>query len=57
MKIKKVDQSAGVVANVVDNLNSNSAIDALSAKMGKELSNKIGEIESILATLTTVEEA
>ena len=45
--IIKAKQSAGVVATVVDNLNSTSTIDALSAKQGKELNEKIsGIIES-----------
>ena len=39
--IIKAKQSAGVVATVVDNLNSDSATDALSAKQGKELNGKI----------------
>lgn len=39
--IIKAKQSAGVVATVVDNLNSISATDALSAKQGKELNEKI----------------
>lgn len=39
--IIKAKQSAGVVANVVDNLNSDSATDALSAKQGKVLNEKI----------------
>ena len=37
MKIRKTSQSAGVVANIVNNLNSDSAIDALSAAAGKEI--------------------
>ena len=43
MKIKKIAQSAGVVATVVDNLNSTSALDALSAKQGNVLNKKIEE--------------
>ena len=39
--IIKAKQNAGVVATVVDNLNSTSATDALSAKQGKELNQKI----------------
>lgn len=39
--IIKAKQSAGVVATVVDNLNSDSTTDALSAKQGKELNQKI----------------
>lgn len=38
--IVKAKQSAGVVANVIDNLNSTSTIDALSAKQGKILNDK-----------------
>ena len=41
MKIKKVQQSAGVTANVVNSLDSNSTIDALSAAAGKELNEKV----------------
>lgn len=37
MKIKKINQSAGVVANVTNSLNSDSSIDALSAAAGKKL--------------------
>lgn len=44
MKIRKIAQTPGVVATVVDNLNSESAIDALSAKQGKELKNLIENI-------------
>lgn len=44
MKIKKINQSAGVVANVVDNLNSISTQDALSANQGKLLNeNKVNK--------------
>lgn len=39
--IIKAKQSSGVVATVVDNLNSTSATDALSAKQGKILNDKI----------------
>ena len=39
--IIKAKQSAGVVATVVDNLESTSATDALSANMGKVLNDKI----------------
>lgn len=39
--IIKAKQNAGVVATVVDNLNSDSTTDALSAKQGKELNQKI----------------
>lgn len=44
MKIKKINQSAGVVANVIDSLTSNSTTDALSAKQGKILDEKIENI-------------
>lgn len=39
--IIKAKQSAGIVATVVDSLDSTSATDALSAKKGKELNEKI----------------
>jgi microcystin-dependent protein len=39
--IVKAKQSAGLVATVVDNLGSDSATDALSAKQGKELNNNM----------------
>lgn len=39
--IIKAKQSAGVIATVVDNLESTSATDALSANMGKKLNDKI----------------
>lgn len=39
--IIKAKQSAGVVATVVDNLESTSATDALSANMGKKLNDRI----------------
>ena len=42
--IIKARQSAGVVATVVDNLSSTSTTDALSAKQGKILNDKINEI-------------
>ena len=41
MKIRKVAQSAGLVATVVDNLESTSATDALSANQGRVLYEKI----------------
>lgn len=41
--IIKAKQSASVVATVVDNLESTSATDALSANMGKKLNDKINE--------------
>ena len=40
MKIKKIAQTPGVVATVVDNLNSISTTDALSANQGKILNDK-----------------
>lgn len=40
MKIKKVAQSAGLVATVVDNLESNSPTDGLSANQGRILNEK-----------------
>lgn len=40
MRIRKVNQTPGVVATVVDNLNSDSAVDALSAKQGKTLNER-----------------
>lgn len=42
--IIKAKQNAGVVATVVDNLESTSATDALSANMGKKLNDKITPI-------------
>ena len=45
MRIRKVNQTPGVVATVVDNLNSDSAVDALSAKQGKELKQMIDNFE------------
>ena len=39
--IVKAKQSAGLVANVIDNLNSTSEVDALSANQGKVLNDKI----------------
>lgn len=44
MKIKKISQSAGVIADVVNSLDSNSSTDALSANQGKALNEKIGVI-------------
>lgn len=41
MRIRKIKQGAGVTATVIDDLNSDSAIDALSAKQGKMLNEKI----------------
>lgn len=54
--IIKAAQSAGVVATVIDNLNSTSTTDALSANQGKVLNEKIedkGITTEILATLTS----
>lgn len=50
MKIKKISQSAGVIANVVDSLESNSSVDALSAAMGKELQNNINSVDNTVET-------
>lgn len=52
MKIKKINQSAGVIADVVNSLDSNSSIDALSANMGKQLNEKIEAIPSQEITFT-----
>ena len=41
MKIKKIAQTPGLVATVVDNSTSSSTIDALSANQGKVLNEKI----------------
>ena len=43
--IIKAKQSSGLVADVVDNLASDSATDALSAKQGKILNEKIAELD------------
>lgn len=45
--IIKAKQSAGIVATVVDGLNSTSATDALSANQGKVLNEKIGKASDI----------
>jgi len=45
--IIKAYQSAGVVATVVDNLNSNSGTDALSAKQGKILNDKLSNMITV----------
>lgn len=57
----RIAGQGGSDITVVDNLTSSDATAALSAKQGKELSAKIAELEaiigdinSILATLTTV---
>lgn len=44
MKIKKISQSAGLIADVTNSLESNSSTDALSAAAGKELKEQINEI-------------
>lgn len=48
MRIRKAAQSAGIIGNIVDNLNSTSTQDALSAQQGKILNeskiNKNGDI-------------
>lgn len=41
MKIRKTNQSAGIIGNIVDNLESESKLDALSAHMGTFLNQKI----------------
>lgn len=41
MKIRKIAQTPGLVATVVDNLTSSSTIDALSANQGRVLNEKI----------------
>ena len=41
MRIRKVNQSAGLVASVVDNLSTTSKVDALSANQGVILKNMI----------------
>lgn len=41
MKIRKIAQTPGLVATVVDNLTSTSTTDALSANQGKVLNEKI----------------
>lgn len=46
--IVKAKQSAGVVANVIDNLESASATDALSAKQGKILNDKVLNLTPVL---------
>lgn len=50
--IIKAKQSAGVVATVVDNLNSTSTTDALSAKQGKILNDKIADTGWVNLTLS-----
>ena len=46
MKIKKTAQSAGIIGNVINNLNSDSKTDALSAAAGKELKILINELNN-----------
>ena len=41
MQIKKIAQTPGLVATVVDNLTNSSTIDALSANQGRVLNEKI----------------
>lgn len=45
MRIKKIAQTPGLVATVVDNLNSDSDKNALSARQGKQLKKMIDDIE------------
>lgn len=54
--IIKAKQSAGVVATVVDNLESTSETDALSAKQGKLLNEKIANTSKLIYSKTTTEE-
>jgi microcystin-dependent protein len=49
--IIKAKQSAGVVATVVDNLDSTSSIDALSANQGKILKGYISDNDTMITTL------
>lgn len=49
--IIKAKQSAGVVATVVDNLNSSSTTDALSANQGKALKGYIADNDTMITTL------
>ena len=51
--IIKAKQSAGVIATVVDNLESTSATDALSAKQGKILNEAVTTIKGNFAYLST----
>ena len=69
MKIKKIAQTPGLVATVVDNLTSSSTIDALSANQGKALYDMInsnilngtllwhGEIGELNSTATLTDSA
>lgn len=52
MKIKKINQSAGIVANVINSLDSNSSIDALSAAAGKSLREDYSTIVSPIQPTT-----
>lgn len=45
MKIKKIAQTPGLVATVIDSLNSDSNKNALSARQGKQLKKMIDDIE------------
>lgn len=54
--IIKVKQSAGVVATVVDNLESTSETDALSAKQGKVLNEKVMNTPKLIYSKITTEE-
>ena len=58
MKIKKINQSVGYIGSIVDSLENESQMDALSARQGKILNNsiienteKIDNIENIINTL------
>lgn len=53
--IIKAKQSAGLVADVVDNLNSDSATDALSAKQGKVLKEMIENIPAGTTSIVDVD--
>ena len=44
MQIKKIAQTPGLVATVVDNLTNSSTIDALSANQGRVLNEKITKL-------------
>ena len=50
--IIKAKQSSGLIATVVDNLESTSETDALSAKQGKILNDNIGNISTILDNIS-----
>lgn len=53
--IIKAKQSAGVVATVVDSLESTSATDALSAKQGRVLNEKINNLPKLIYSKVTTE--